>query len=115
MQNDRIYRTRRRGAVGSILIARYASRCEYLAGNAAGQRAGSGQLLLWRAIVEMKRQGCTTFDLGGMDPERTPKGIYDFKAGVNAVPYRLPNEIEGDDRTLMQKMVRLHVTRRAGG
>ena len=83
--------------VGSILIAQYGSTCEYLAGNTVGSRgagSGVGRLLLWNAGVEMKRRGYKVFDMGGMDSSLTPKGIYDFKTGVNAQPYRYVNELE---------------------
>lgn len=81
---------------GFVLIARYGDTAEYLAGssNAVGRKWNAGNLLLWRAITEMKEQGYRWFDAGGMDPNRTPPGIYHFKAGLNAKPYHLPDEIE---------------------
>ena len=99
--------------LASVLVARYGSTCEYLAGASAGRPAGMGlgQLLLWRAILEAQSRGCTRFDLGGLEPGVTPKGIYDFKSGVNPTAYRLMNEIEAGDRTLVQKFVRAYVAR----
>jgi lipid II:glycine glycyltransferase (peptidoglycan interpeptide bridge formation enzyme) len=81
---------------GFVLIVRYGQTAEYLAGSssASGRTRNVGNLLLWRAITEMKEQGYRWFDLGGMDPDRTPSGIYHFKAGVGATAYRLPDEIE---------------------
>ena len=100
--------------LGSILIARYGSICEYLAGNTAPTLApgnGVGQFLLWNAVLEMQRRGYATFDLGGMDPDRTPKGIFDFKSGVKAIPYRLKNEIEAGGRWPIGKLIKLAVAR----
>ncbi len=103
--------------VGSVLVARYGDACEYLAGNSRTRAPGLGvgQLLLWQAIVAMKQRGCTKFDLGGMEPGVTPKGIYDFKAGVNPVPYRYVNEVESRDHGLSQRLVRAYVLRKRGG
>lgn len=99
--------------LGSVLIAGYGGTCEYLAGNASSRRqgVGVGQLLLWRAIIDMKRRGFAIFDVGGMDSERTPKGIFEFKAGVNPIPYRLANEIEAGDRSLIGKATKFLVAR----
>lgn len=45
-----------------------------------GLKMQGSYLLHWHAIGMMKAAGCTKYDLGGIDPERTP-GIYHFKAG----------------------------------
>jgi hypothetical protein len=97
---------------------RYCDRCECLVNTvgAAGRRHGLGQLLVWRAICEMKARGMAAFDVGGMDPALTPKGIYDFKTGIGGVAYRLANEIEADDGGLRARLVRWRVARaRSGG
>jgi hypothetical protein len=91
-----IYRARHDGrALGSALIVRYGECSEYLAGTLleAGRPLNPGQLLLWRAMCGAKAVGSTRFDVGGMDPVRTAKGIYDFKKGMGGTPYRLGNEI----------------------
>jgi len=101
--------------VGSILIAPYGPTCEYLAGNTVGSReagSGVGHLLLWNAVVEMKRRGYKVFDLGGMDAVRTPKGIYDFKTGVNAQPYRFINELESVQNKPISALIRKFITLR---
>lgn len=83
-------------ALGSILIAWYGQRAEYLVGAVRdeGKHLNAGQLLLWRALLEMKRRGVRWFDLGGAHPEKTPKGIYHFKAGLRATPYQLAGEFD---------------------
>ncbi len=82
--------------LGSVLMARYGDTCEYLAGNTGdqGRRRNAGQVLIWRALTAMKDEGCTRLDLSGMDPDTTPPGIYTFKEGLGAVPYRLATELE---------------------
>jgi peptidoglycan pentaglycine glycine transferase (the first glycine) len=96
-----VYEARLNGAVcGRALTAatpgRGGGRVEYLAGHTddAGRRANAGQALLWRAVCDAKAAGAATFDVGGLDPERTPKGIFDFKAGLQGTPYRLMPEID---------------------
>ncbi|CAA7613510.1 conserved hypothetical protein [Candidatus Terasakiella magnetica] len=82
--------------VGGALVTRYGAIGEYLAGfgTDTGRRLGCGHLLLWRAVEQCRREGLTAFDLGGLDPLRTPTGIKEFKGGMKGVPYRLANELE---------------------
>jgi hypothetical protein len=92
--------------LGSVLIVRYGVTSEYLAGvmEEEGRGLNVGQLLLWRAVVEMKRS-CLKFDLGGMDPLDTGSGISRFKAGLGGIHYRYVNEIESDG-SFVSKMMR---------
>jgi len=106
-------------ALGSVLLARYGAAAEYLAGtvNEDGRRVNAGQLLLWCALCEMKDQGYRWFDMGGMDPERTPSGIFHFKAGVGGTPHRLIGEIEAHDGSWISRILRsrVHHARQAVG
>jgi lipid II:glycine glycyltransferase (peptidoglycan interpeptide bridge formation enzyme) len=97
--------------LGSTLIAKYGSSCEYLATTTTpeGRRKNAGQLLLWAAILEMKTQGYKNLDLSGVDPEQTPKGILAFKQGVNAVPYRLAQELDTTDGGFLSHLVKWKV------
>lgn len=104
--------------LGGVIMARYGTTWEYLAGfnTDAGQKANTGQLLLWRAIEEMKSRGAAHFDLGGMDSELTPPGIYRFKEGVGGERYRLAPELETAGGGLRARLVRRRVNKaRAGG
>lgn len=94
-------------AAGFVLIARYGASAEYLAGHMTdlGRKTNAGQLLLWQAALAMKQDGRTIFDLGGMDPHITPKGILHFKQGLGGTPYRLPGEIEAAPRGLRARLV----------
>jgi hypothetical protein len=99
---------------GFVVIARYSDIAEYLAGSSSpeGRKSNVGHLLLWRAVAEMKAQGFRWFDVGGLDPMRTPDGIFHFKAGLHATAYRLPDEIEASPNGLVPFAVR-HLVRRA--
>jgi len=99
--------------LGSVLVVRTADRVEYLAGTLldAGRPFNVGQLLLWHAILEARKSGVRQFDLGGMDPDRTPKGIFEFKSGVNGRAYRLASEIEVGSGGLRSALVRWRVAR----
>jgi lipid II:glycine glycyltransferase (peptidoglycan interpeptide bridge formation enzyme) len=102
---------------GSALIAHYGDTGEYLAGNTtdAGRKLNAGQLLLWRSVEALKREGFRRFDLGGMDDVLTPKGIYRFKDGLGGTPYRLAPEIEFGGDTLRGRLVRWRVNRARAG
>ncbi len=100
--------SRENDSLGSVLIVRTGDTVEYLAGtltNAARQFA-VGQLLLWRAICDSREAGARRFDLGGMDPDITPKGIFDFKNGVGGKPYRLASEIETTKGGVSSSLIR---------
>lgn len=97
--------------LGAALIARTGPRAEYLAGfvEDAGRGLGVGQLLLWTALTALKAEGARIFDVGGMDPDLTPRGIYDFKAGLGATPYRLAAEREAGGAGLLGRLVRWRI------
>lgn len=82
--------------LGSILIACYGDTAEYLVGAVGheGRVENVGQFLLWRAILAMRQAGIKHFDLGGVHPEKTPKGILHFKQGMGGTPYRLVGEFD---------------------
>ena len=65
----------------------------YLIGssNDKGRQMQANSVLLWQAILHAKQSGCTGFDIGGLS-DATPKGIAEFKQGLNAVPYQLVGE-----------------------
>jgi hypothetical protein len=96
---------------GWIVIAMTGGRAEYLAGHVeeSGRSLCAGQFLLWHAVMAMKERGLRTFDLGGMDPVLTPKGIYDFKEGLGGTPYRLVDELEAGGTGVLGRLVRWRV------
>jgi hypothetical protein len=65
----------------------------------------------------MKTLGFSWFDLGGMDTDRTPGGIFHFKSGFRGTPYQLMGELEAHDGGWRSRVVRWYVSRvrRAGG
>jgi lipid II:glycine glycyltransferase (peptidoglycan interpeptide bridge formation enzyme) len=56
-----------------------------------GRQMQANSTLLWHAILDAKRAGCEWFDVGGLS-DQTPKGIADFKKGLNAITYELVGE-----------------------
>ena len=97
--------------VGGVCIAKYGNFAEYLLGynNEIGRKNNAGQLLLWNAICSLKKENFQTFDLGGMDPNRTPSGILRFKKRVGAEPYRLARELESKASKFTQRLIRWRV------
>ncbi len=59
--------------------------------NEKGRQMEANSVLYWQAILHAKRSGCAWFDIGGLS-EVTPKGIAEFKKGLNATPYELVGE-----------------------
>ncbi len=97
--------------VGSVLTVRYGDTVEYLVGTLldAGRPVSAGQFLVWHALCRAREEGAARFDVGGMDPALTPKGIYEFKEGLGGEPYRLANEIEAAGGGLRAALVRWRV------
>jgi lipid II:glycine glycyltransferase (peptidoglycan interpeptide bridge formation enzyme) len=56
-----------------------------------GRQVQANSVLLWQAILHARRAGCAWFDIGGLNAA-TPKGIAEFKQGLNATPYALAGE-----------------------
>ncbi|AVV50072.1 lipid II:glycine glycyltransferase FemX [Leptospira santarosai] len=79
--------------VAGVCIAIHGSSATYLIGwnGDLGRKLRANHFLLWNSIVQLKQMGCVSFDLGGIDQERTP-GIAEFKLGVNGDNYELPGE-----------------------
>jgi lipid II:glycine glycyltransferase (peptidoglycan interpeptide bridge formation enzyme) len=99
--------------IGGIAIAKYGQSGEYLAGHNsdAGRTNNAGQLLLWSAMMQLRNEGVSYLDLGGMDEKLTPAGIYRFKQRVGGSSYRLANEFESGSNSLINKLIRWQVAR----
>ena len=79
--------------VGSLVTVQAGDSCIYLIGitNEIGRKVQANSVLLWESLVAAKQNGCRWFDIGGLS-EETPKGIAEFKKGLNATPYGLVGE-----------------------
>ena len=99
--------------IGAIAIAKYGQAGEYLAGHNtdAGRANNAGQLLLWSAMMQLRDEGMSCLDLGGMDEKLTPAGIYRFKQRVGGSSYRLTNEFESGSKSLVNKLIRWRAKR----
>ena len=80
-------------AIAGILIVRYGNSCIYQIGwnSQSGRSLYSNNLLLWNAILEMKKRGCLVLDVGGIDENHTPN-ITKFKRGLAGEEYTLVGE-----------------------
>lgn len=79
--------------LGVLVTVRAGDTATYFIGSATdeGRRMQANSVLLWQAILQAKKTGCSWFDIGGLS-EVTPKGIAEFKQGLNAEPYNLVGE-----------------------
>jgi len=77
--------------VGGLVAYRFGDTAEAYIGwfGREGRKANVGNLLYWRAILEMRTQGCRCFDLGGYS--RDDKYGH-FKRNMNGMEYELLNE-----------------------
>ncbi|MGY8788319.1 MAG: GNAT family N-acetyltransferase [Fidelibacterota bacterium] len=80
-------------AVAGILILRHGTSCTYQIGwnNPNGRKVYANNLLLWNAVLEMKKCGCLWFDMGGIDKENTPE-IANYKYGLEGQEYTMVGE-----------------------
>lgn len=82
--------------IGVLATIRHGDTATYLIGftNDQGRQMQANSVMLWNAILNAKKSGCKWFDVGGLGPE-TPKGIAEFKRGLNAEPYELAGDFRG--------------------
>jgi len=75
-------------AVAGICVVRHGNDATYLLGwnGDQGRRLNANHLLLWYAMLHLKKQGVTGFDFGGLDEENAP-GISKFKKGIGGEKY----------------------------
>lgn len=68
--------------IASILVFIHGHGATYQIGwtSTKGREKGAHHLLLWNAILFLKKRNVTTFDLGGHND--TIKGVYHFKKGI---------------------------------
>lgn len=61
------------------------------AATAEARKVYASHALLWTLIVEARRRGAKSYDLGGADPDAA-RGVADFKGGVGAKPIETVGE-----------------------
>jgi lipid II:glycine glycyltransferase (peptidoglycan interpeptide bridge formation enzyme) len=90
------------------LFAHYSGLGEYLGyvSHPVGRSLNCGQLLVWNAMLYFKRKGFHTLDVGGYDAEHATSGVSRFKAGLNATPYHLCDEIDAAPKYLPRALIR---------
>jgi lipid II:glycine glycyltransferase (peptidoglycan interpeptide bridge formation enzyme) len=79
--------------LGILTSIRFGGVSMYLIGsvNEKGRAFQANSVLLWESILYAKKSGCKLFDIGGMNSE-TPKGVADFKRGLNSNLYEIAGE-----------------------
>jgi hypothetical protein len=97
--------------LGFHVTARYGGTAEYVSGlmTDEGRRVNAGHALLWHAMETMASLGLRRYDLGGMHPDLTPRGIFHFKEGAGGSFYRLANEVETTGRDWRSVLIRRRV------
>lgn len=77
--------------VAGMSVVRYGNRAEYHVGwfGPEGRKANAGNVLMWAIMREMKRRGCTQFDVGGL---KEGAGYTQFKRTMNPAEYHLAGE-----------------------
>ena len=76
--------------IAGIVLVRHGSSATYFISwsGEAGREVNAHNLLLWRAIEVLKKDGVRWFDLGGVDAVHAP-GIARFKLGMGGEPTTL--------------------------
>lgn len=71
--------------VAGVLMIRHGAAATYEVGHVAprGRELLATHVLLWRAMLELKRRGVRWLDLGGLNTDKAP-GIARFKLGLGA-------------------------------
>lgn len=79
-----LYKIQSGNADAYLLAIRALGKCTYCVGitNDVARKHQLNSLLLWRSILDAKKDGCKVYDLGGITTE-TPSGIKKFKLGTN--------------------------------
>jgi len=79
--------------IGKVVVITHGNTTTYLIGytNNIGRYNNANYLLLWKAIIDAKNEGCQFFDLGGLN-QTTTKGVAHFKRGLKGKEYILQGE-----------------------
>lgn len=79
--------------LGHLVTIKSGDTTLYLIGSVSekGRQYQANSVLLWHSILHAKILGCLWFDVGGIS-DSTPKGIADFKLGINPELYVLVGE-----------------------
>lgn len=89
-----VYRAAHDGQdIGGVVVYRFGDTAHYYIGwnSAEGRKLNSGNFLLWNAVLDLKRQGCSQFDLGGHGLTGS-SGFTGFKLGMNGDCYETVGE-----------------------
>jgi len=76
--------------ISSICISVHGFSSTYLLGwsNYEGRKLNAMNLLIWKAILDLKKNEIQYFDLGGFDNDKST-GVTNFKIGIGGSNYKL--------------------------
>jgi|TARA_B110000114_G_C15073849_1_gene390868 lipid II:glycine glycyltransferase (peptidoglycan interpeptide bridge formation enzyme) len=79
--------------IGVLVSVKHGNTSTYLLGatNELGRKFNANYAMLWNAIITSKKNGCSWFDLGGIN-ENTTEGVKRFKTRLNGQNYSLIGE-----------------------
>ena len=79
--------------IAANLISIHSRMCTYEIGwnSKKGRTLYANNFLLWNTIIKLKKQGFSSFDLGGLNELNNP-GITKFKRGLKGEEYSLIGE-----------------------
>jgi lipid II:glycine glycyltransferase (peptidoglycan interpeptide bridge formation enzyme)/dTDP-4-amino-4,6-dideoxygalactose transaminase len=85
--------TNHNNPLGVLVTIRSGDTVIYLIGSTSfkGRQMQANSVLLWQAILQAKEAGASWFDIGGLN-DLTPKGVAEYKRGLNSQPYKLIGE-----------------------
>ena len=83
-------------ALGYLVTIDHGDTSIYLIGltTEIGRKYQANYVMLWLGILNAKRNGCSKFDIGGLN-EDTPSGVAHFKKGLKSSMYSLSGEWRG--------------------
>ena len=78
--------------LGHLVYIRHGDNATYVIGTThkKGRKMQANSVLLWNAILDAKKSGCSWFDIGGLDANNA--GVSKFKKGLNPTLYELAGE-----------------------
>ncbi len=85
-----------RDALGYLVTIDHGDTSIYLIGLTTdiGRKYQANYAMLWLGILNAKRNGCSKFDIGGLNDD-TPSGVAHFKNGLKSSMYSLSGEWRG--------------------
>ena len=79
-----------------------------------GRKTYASYVALWKLLEELRMVGVTTYDFGGVDPEKVP-GVFNFKRGLGGTLVQRTGEWEWSNSNMLCWAVNAWVQAQASG